>query len=120
MFQICYVTSELHVEITSVVFFCLLCHKSLFLVTYIFANKKCGTVLMMLLGLGSEALTCASENVASNINFLLRFRNLRCQRSLKYIAPKIWNNILLEIKSFSFLKFKKQFKKHLVEKYKRD
>ena len=51
--------------------------------------------------------------------FLPRFRNLQRQRSLKYIGPKIWNDISLKIKNSSFLKFKELFKKNLTEKYKR-
>ena len=65
----------------------------------------------------SSRLTRQAYN--NNI-FLPRFRNLRCQRSLKYIGPNIWNYISLEIKNSFFLKFKELFKKHLIEKYKRD
>ena len=61
-----------------------------------------------------------TRQTSNNNIFLLRFRNLRCQRSLKYIGPKIWIDILLEIKNCSFVKFKELFKKHLIEKYKRD
>ena len=48
--------------------------------------------------------------------FLPGFRTLLCQTLLKYIEPKIWNDIPLEIKNSSFLKFKELFKNHLIEK----
>ena len=54
-----------------------------------------------------------------HITFLyLFFKTLKLQRSIKYLGPKIWNSLDLEIKNSKSLKtFKSRLKYLLLESY---
>ena len=46
------------------------------------------------------------------------FKTLKLQRSIKYLGPKIWNSLNLEIKESKSLKtFKSRLKNSLQESY---
>ena len=49
--------------------------------------------------------------------YLPRFRRSKYQDSIKYKSAKTWNAISYHIKSLSYSKFLKKFKKHLISLY---
>ena len=55
----------------------------------------------------------------SNKNYFLDFvRTNSGKNSLKFKGVQLWNNIPTKLKSFSFFRFKKEYKKLLCEQYK--
>ena len=64
--------------------------------------------------------SCLTRQVYNNNIFFAPFQKSTMPTLIKIHWTKIWNNIPLEIKNSSFLKFKEQYKKHIIEKYERD
>ena len=61
-----------------------------------------------------------TKNTKSNskTNFYLpKYSTTRCQKSIRFQGPKIWNSLSPEIRNQLYFKFKNNLKKHLLEKY---
>ena len=46
-----------------------------------------------------------------------KYSTSRCQKSIRFQGPKIWNSLSPEIRNQPYSKFKNNLKKHLLEKY---
>ena len=46
-----------------------------------------------------------------------KFLPNRCQQSIKYQGTKIWNSILFNLRNQSFSKFRYEYEKALLDKY---
>ena len=57
-----------------------------------FTHRKTPRTVNSYFSYTMNASSHLTRQAYNNNIFLPRFRNLRCQRSLKYIGPKIWNN----------------------------
>ena len=61
---------------------------------------------------------CSTRNLANYNLSLPQFSSNRTLQSIRYVGPKIWNNIPGRFKQFSYLKFNFFFyKQYLLEKY---
>ena len=49
--------------------------------------------------------------------FVTRISTKQAQKYLIYIGPKIWNQIPLQVKEMNFYRFKKEFKRILIDTY---
>ena len=61
-----------------------------------------------------------AKNTRSNskINFYLpKYSTTRCQKSIRFQGPKIWNSLSPEIRNQPYSKFKNNLEKQLLEKY---
>ena len=61
-----------------------------------------------------------AKNTRSNSknNFYLpKYSTTRCQKSIRFQGPEIWNSLSPEIRNQPYSKFKNNLKKHLLEKY---
>ena len=58
-----------------------------------------------------------TRNSTSKTMTLARYSTNRNQNSIKYKGVKIWNSIPNHLNSFSFQKFKHEYKKFLLDKY---
>ena len=60
-----------------------------------------------------------STRSASNKNYFLdNIRTNDGKSSIQFNGVQLWNQIPLSLKSYSFYRFKKEYKKSLLEKYK--
>ena len=61
-----------------------------------------------------------AKNTRSNSKnnfYFLKYSTTRCQKSIRFHGPKIWNSLSPEIRNQPYFKFKNNLKKHFLEKY---
>ena len=64
----------------------------------------------------AESKTSHSQSTRYSASDHLRiplYKTNRLQRSIKFVAPKIWNSIPLKVRKTSYANFKKEYKTYL-------
>ena len=58
-----------------------------------------------------------TRSIAKNNLYVPKYSTSRCQKSIKYQGPTLWNSLLIKLKNLPFNKFKSNYKKKLLENY---